>query len=367
MKKILIFESRDRCCDNSASLAQYIMNNSKKYAIYYVGTTKYNKNKYYLVNNRHYISTKQKLRFYFFSIKSYRIFFSFDNLWRYLNIKEKNKIIFLTHGEFPIKSVQKYYESMFLNSNNYVCLKGTHKLCGLMQKYYGFPNVQYIVAGQPRNDEIYSDLSAENVQKFKNQFIQGNKIILVCCTFRTFYAENNDFFANDFPIPMSYDQLRSINELLFRQRKKLVFKLHHAQFDSLNKSDYHSFSNILFFSSEELLDQRITNQILFRLSDAMITDFSNIFFGYLLVDKPIGFILNDYEAYKTKRGFTLDNPLDIMPGSKIYHYRDLLNFISFYDKNDEFRTQRHILKEDFLGNYKNNNCQDVCNKTDLKL
>lgn len=47
-------------------------------------------------------------------------------------------------------------------------------------------------------------------------------------------------------------------------------------------------------------------------ADVLITDYSSIFFEYLLLDRPIVFFAPDYEAYARDRGFYLD--FDSLPG-----------------------------------------------------
>lgn len=57
-----------------------------------------------------------------------------------------------------------------------------------------------------------------------------------------------------------------------------------------------------FMSSSELL----------VCADVLITDYSSIFFEYLLLDRPIVFFVPDYEDYARDRGFYLD--FDSLPG-----------------------------------------------------
>ena len=47
----------------------------------------------------------------------------------------------------------------------------------------------------------------------------------------------------------------------------------------------------------------------------------------MLLDKPIGFVIEDMNDYGSSRGFTVDRPLDLMPGNKINNLADLKKFI----------------------------------------
>lgn len=48
---------------------------------------------------------------------------------------------------------------------------------------------------------------------------------------------------------------------------------------------------------------------------------------YLLLDKPTGFTLDDFEEYRAKRGFIYENVLDYMPGNHIYTFDQLAQFL----------------------------------------
>lgn len=63
-------------------------------------------------------------------------------------------------------------------------------------------------------------------------------------------------------------------------------------------------------------------------TDALITDYSSIYFDYLLLDKPIGFVIDDLEEYRRKRGFLLEPVTDWLPGHKIETSQQLIDFIN---------------------------------------
>ena len=76
-------------------------------------------------------------------------------------------------------------------------------------------------------------------------------------------------------------------------------------------------------------------------SDALISDYSSISVDYLLLDKPIGFTLDDYEAYKEGRGFVFDNPLEFMPGAHLYDMEQMQDFLKQVAKgNDGWKQER---------------------------
>ena len=66
---------------------------------------------------------------------------------------------------------------------------------------------------------------------------------------------------------------------------------------------------------------------LFLSSAALLTDYSSAFFDYLLLDRPIGFTVDDFSAYQSDRGFVTDNPESLMAGAKLQDFPELLAFL----------------------------------------
>ena len=79
-------------------------------------------------------------------------------------------------------------------------------------------------------------------------------------------------------------------------------------------------------------------------TDALITDYSSIYYDYLLLDKPIGVTLDDFEEYTKKNGFPFENVLDILKGEYIYNKNDLIKFIKNVNQGiDEKRADRQVI------------------------
>ena len=76
-------------------------------------------------------------------------------------------------------------------------------------------------------------------------------------------------------------------------------------------------------------------------ADALVTDYSSIYFDYLLLDRPIGFTCDDIDAYGGSRGFVVEDPFALMPGMKLKTYAD---FRAFAEKaaagDDGFAAER---------------------------
>ncbi|MCR5737222.1 MAG: CDP-glycerol glycerophosphotransferase family protein [Eubacterium sp.] len=91
---------------------------------------------------------------------------------------------------------------------------------------------------------------------------------------------------------------------------------------SINRKDYRIYLRVHYFlyrilaEDPELQDMLIpftidTNELL-SVVDVLISDYSSIFFDYLLMDKPIIFYVPDLEQYESGRGLYV--PVDSLPG-----------------------------------------------------
>ena len=100
-------------------------------------------------------------------------------------------------------------------------------------------------------------------------------------------------------------------------------------------------------------------------SDALLTDFSSAAVDYLLLDRPIGFVLMDYVDYEKTRGFIIKNPLDYMPGEKLYSLQDIMRFISdVVQGKDDFREERAEMRKK-MHNETTCYCERILNRLHL--
>ena len=86
----------------------------------------------------------------------------------------------------------------------------------------------------------------------------------------------------------------------------------------------------------------------------MITDYSGIAFEYMLLKRPICYVITDMKEYF--RGFAVDHPFDYMPGVKVQTLSELLNFLESVRLGmDEYQKERNNLIKQLFGEnrYKN--------------
>ena len=141
----------------------------------------------------------------------------------------------------------------------------------------------------------------------------------------------------------------------------VLIKKHQYQVDFANKSK--DFTNILMIGNDFFKEIGVQMYEFLPFTDALITDYSSAAIDYLLVDKPIGFTLDDYEQYKKTRGFVFENPLENMPGEHIFDYEGLESFVSDLKNGiDKYSDDRKRVKS-----ATNNESCDFCKRVLEKL
>ena len=125
-----------------------------------------------------------------------------------------------------------------------------------------------------------------------------------------------------------------------------MFKLHPAQDVSLLKTS--NLSNIIILTDSYLVEKDVELCELFKITNAMITDYSGVYYDYLLTDNMIGFTVDDFDTYQKEKGFVFDNPKDYMAGEKINDIKDLYKFIDdVINNNDIYKEKRNEMKNLF--------------------
>ena len=81
----------------------------------------------------------------------------------------------------------------------------------------------------------------------------------------------------------------------------------------------------MVLTGESVKKLNLDNTRLMKYTDALVSDYSSVAFQYLLLNRPIGFILSDLDSYKL--GFSVSNIDEFLVGHKIYTYNDFISFV----------------------------------------
>ena len=121
------------------------------------------------------------------------------------------------------------------------------------------------------------------------------------------------------------ENARKLNEVARKNNVLLVVKPHFAQ-DISYITDC-NLSHIRFINDSFFAEHNISSYEFVGSCDALITDYSSIYYDYLLCDKPIAAIWEDIEEYRANPGFAVDVDYYVKGAEKVYTLDDFESFI----------------------------------------
>jgi CDP-glycerol glycerophosphotransferase (TagB/SpsB family) len=113
-----------------------------------------------------------------------------------------------------------------------------------------------------------------------------------------------------------------------------AYFLYRSHFNTEEQNAVSDYKRIISASAREFLNP----QPLLFYSDILITDYSSIYFDFLLMDRPMIFYNYDYDDYKDKRDFLFSYE-DNTPGPKVQTQGELLVAIEKYLNNPELDSE----------------------------
>ena len=228
------------------------------------------------------------------------IIFSNNFVRKYFSFQ---KSLYVTHGIVIKDLSNKYFLPDYLEDSYVLCI--SEKLFGPMTYAFHCNQNRMLPLGLPRNDMLLNtEIDLHTVfpeRSFK-------KAVYWLPTFRQHIV---GLSVSSIAIPVIHDVevCRWINEIANKNDVLIIIKPHFAQ--DLSLLEKIELSNILFIDEAFLRDNNIKNYELLGSCDALITDYSSVFYDYLLCDRPIGLCWEDFEEYQKNEGF-VDGAIDNM-------------------------------------------------------
>ncbi|HIG08721.1 MAG TPA: hypothetical protein EYQ51_03045 [Alphaproteobacteria bacterium] len=238
-----------------------------------------------------------------------------------LDIKNPNNPFFIGNYTYGIKRylVRLLMPQWFAVAE--LMIATSEKVRGYFKSAFDSPNIE--VTGYPRNDIITKPNLYAKYLGFEQEIVASittKKTILYAPTFRDTNRFNRE-------TPIDWERL---NDLLKENNTTFLIKLHRHDYSMVMKEEY---SNI------RVLDNESDMYPLFAKVDLLITDYSSIFFDFLLTDKPVLFYPYDKDTYLTQDRSMYDDYELVTPGHKAYNFEEL------YTKLKDFFNNPEIMKE----------------------
>ena len=204
--------------------------------------------------------------------------------------------------------------------------------------------------GYPRNDDFFGDAPLDRAALFSVPF---RKLIVWYPTFRQ--HKNGKVAVSDITLPLIHDAEAAarINACAKENGVLVVLKPHFAQDTSyIRKADL---SNLVFIDDSFFPKHGIRPYQFLHMSDGLITDYSSVYYDYLLQDKPVALTWEDYEQYKEANGFAVDTDVFCAGGEKVYTAEELCGFIRRVANDEDVLRQQRIAVRDLTNAYADGN------------
>ena len=347
-KNIIVLESKPELSDNTYEIFKYFIrgNINKRYHIYWL-VDNYDYNEKNLGENvdcypMHPKLFKEKVYLRYLLCAASCIVCSHRFAFPYFK-RNKQLFLYLDHGS-PMKDCKNIFEKSFKNKCYYIA-QGKFFEDSIIDQY-GIKKDKILYLGLPRNDLLFAKYNTIN--KVVSNVSKKKKIVIWAPTFRYHKEETRiDCHSNmplGIPICYSEEDMILLNDYLSNNKILLILKPHPAQ--NIDLIVDLKCSNIRILYSDELVNANIQTNELLAQTDALITDYSSIYYDYLLLDRPIAITLDDYQQYKEEMGFVFEKPLDVIKGYYIYNIKDFISFLESIvkDCDDEKIERQNVAK-----------------------
>lgn len=362
-KKLILFESNPDLSDSTYALYLYIVKNYPQYrCIWLVSPSQIEKCREKQIQ---YISVDKVLKKYFF-LSTCKYFFYTHNRIVERKPRKGQYVYDIWHGS-PGKKFKK--DLIYNKDNHHIFVTSTSFTFEKYRQNYDLDPKNYLLCNHPRNDFFDANFSSEEFRKVEEIFhiSQYKKTIIWLPTFKR-EKKNSEDFLDNFSMEMSLEDFKELNLALKSMDTLLVIKLHPMVVNA-NLSQYNQFTNIRFLKSADLLDLDIQLYSLIGCCDALISDFSSVVYDFMMLDRPIGYVLTELESYKNnkKEGFIYDDFKKLVVGDMIYNLTDLIGFINkIYQGIDSYKVERNELAKLYVGNQKVGSiCEYFCQNIKL--
>lgn len=274
---------------------------------------------------------------------------------------KKQLVINLAHGT-PMKCFNKTAKNLDDYGYDYFThlIAPSPNVAPLLQQCYGCDEEKMVVLGFPRCDWLFSKRDVFPFLKIPRA--KCKKLFMWMPTYRVsrddYLHDISDEYitATGLPLMEEIAQLEELNELLSEQDAYLIIKIHPAQ--NMKYIHIEAQSNIVVITNDDFAKADIRLYEVLANAAALLTDYSSVFFDYLLLDRPIGFAVDDINSYGKNRGFMLNPPEEYMPGPKINSFEGIKSFFTSCVEEDDLWSGKRKKINDFANFYKDGeNCR----------
>lgn len=217
---------------------------------------------------------------------------------------------------------------------------------------------KFKITGYPRNDVLLR-LSRDDAIKILSKILnhdleRSTEILLYAPTYRMWFHNANGMSLYrsegkpfDGILPFTMDELSKLDHFLDNNNSLLLIRYHPFEEDyrvGKYSNIFNKFKNIKLIRSEDLSRLDISINDILPAVDCLITDYSSIFYDYLLLNRPVIFHLYDLDEYSRDRGFIIgkENLNLYLPGEITRNYNEFMDSLKAVLEGDDRYVDKRI-------------------------
>ncbi len=275
---------------------------------------------------------------------------------------KKQCVIFMQHGNADFKLMANstnigngdefFFTYLISPSDYYIKIHSKAYLCG---------EHNVVVAGDPMCDEMLT------APRDSYDFSKFNKVLLWVPTYRQSEYLGYDDSHIETLVPLFHEEeYEELNNNLEKYNIHLIVKLHPVQ--TAPEGTQRHFSHLSVYSHQEFEESGYDMYTLMAQSDGLIGDYSSASMQYLLMDRPLAFVVPDIEDYSKTRGFIFKQPEDYMGGHIIKTKEEFYGFIDdFAQGKDLYKEKRHRVCNLIYKYHDANSCERIVELSGISL
>ncbi len=278
-----------------------------------------------------------------------------------LPIKPANDQIIVNLGEgMPVKKCgamlkeNEDIDYMFFTST----IASSEMFSEIIRNKYNCRHMQVLLCGQPKTDVLFGNNTPNDYRmvKYKVSMLLDNAQYSKLFVWGPSYEDWSEFELISF---IANGELSIINDVLLQNDAIMIikpnFRCYNVNLDNLG------YDRIKIVFEDNLNDINLTYYELLASSDAFITDCDNVFYDYILLNRPMAFIVDAYMRYNKFTGFVYEELFDYLPGVKINKLGDFIEFITNVSMDvDSYSFDRIELNQQFNEFRDGRNCERLC-------
>lgn len=213
-------------------------------------------------------------------------------------VRKRQLTVFLGHGS-SVKRTKGIYETG--HKIDYVLCQAPF-FDDILCYQFDVTKSQLIHTGYPRCDELY-----HSCPKAREIFSmpEDSKLIMWLPTYRKHRNQTMEQEGSaGIPLIKSKEAVIELTKVLEKMNITLVLKPHPAE--DLSAFELSEDGRFKIITDEFLAKNKLRLYQVLSEADGLITDYSSVFYDFLLCDKPVAITTDDAEGYKNTRGFAFD-------------------------------------------------------------